>query len=194
MRTVAALLVALLLQACAMPRTLPAATDLKAGADEVVVVGKIELVPPLQSLEQRTHWNVIGEKRMLGHVLMATGAGDKPVSMPSLDTADFQHTLDAEWGVPFMVRVPRQRTYFNGAMAHLDVLQQDKLWFPGGFYFDVPKDAPAVYIGTLRYFRNDFNTITRVEIVDERKDVAAALKATGASPAEVRPALLKRIR
>ena len=194
MRTIAALLVALLLQACAMPRTLPAANDLKAGADEVIVVGKIELVPPLQSLEQRTHWNVIGEKRMLGHVMMATGAGDKPVSMPSLQVADFQQTLDAEWGVPFMVRMPRQRTYFNGAMAHLDVLERDRLWFPGGLYFDVPKDAPAVYIGTLRYHRNDFNAITRVEIVDERKDVATVLKAAGASPAEVRPSLLRRIR
>lgn len=194
MKAIAALLATLLLQACALPRTLPAATDLKAGAGEVVVVGKIELVPPLLPVEQRTHWNVIGEKRILGHVLVSTGAGDKPVSMPSIDTSDFQQALDAEWGVPFMVTVPRQRTYFNGAVAHLDLRQQDKLWFPGGFYFDVPKDARAIYIGTLRYFRNDFNAITRVEIVDERKDVAAVLKGAGASPAEVQPALLKRIR
>jgi hypothetical protein len=49
-----------------------------------------------------------------------------------------------------------------------------------------------VYIGTLRYHRNDFNSITRVEVVDERKDIALVLK-TGA-PAEVRTSLLKRLR
>jgi hypothetical protein len=66
------LLLALLLQACATPRMLPAATELKAGDAEVVVIGKIELVPPLSPLEQKSHWNVVGEKRMLGHVFMAT--------------------------------------------------------------------------------------------------------------------------
>jgi hypothetical protein len=49
-----------------------------------------------------------------------------------------------------------------------------------------------VYIGTLRYHRNDFNSITRVEIVDERKDIPLVLKA--GSPAEVRTSLLKRLR
>lgn len=58
----------------------------------------------------------------------------------------------------------------------------------------MPRGAAAVYVGTLRYFRDDFNTITRVEVMDERKDISSVLKATGASPADVRPSLLKRVR
>jgi hypothetical protein len=92
-----------------------------------------------------------------------------------------------------MVKAPRQRTFVNGAVAHLDVMEQDRLWFPGGYYFDVPAGAPAVYIGTLRFHRNDFNTITRVEVVDERKDIPAVLSGS-ASPSDVRPALLKLVR
>jgi hypothetical protein len=187
-------LACVLLQACALPRALPPATGPQAGAGEVVVIGKIELVPPIDRLEQRTHRNVIGEKSLLGRVFVATGPSDKPVSTPTLVAADFQEMVEAEWGVPFMVKVPRRRTYLNGAVVHLDVVERDTLWFPGGFYFDVPADAPAVYIGTLRYFRNDFNVITGVEIVDERKDVAVALKARGASTSDVRPSLLRRIR
>jgi hypothetical protein len=186
------LVLAVLLQACATPRMLPAATGLKAGDAEVVVIGKIELVPPLSALEQKSHWNVVGEKRMLGHIFMATSADYKPVAPGKLDAAEFQAALDAEWGTPFMVKMPRQRTYFNGGMAHLDVLNQEKLWFPGHVYFDVPPGASAVYIGTLRYHRNDFNSITKVEIVDERKDIPLVLKA--GSPAEVRTSLLKRLR
>ena len=186
------LLSCLLLQACTMPRALPKATDLRAGASEVVVIGKIELVPPLDAREQKTHWNVIGEKRMLGRVWMATGAEHKPVKTSQIDASEFQGSLEAQWGVPFMVKAPRQRTYLNGGLAHLDVMEQEKLWFPGGYYFEVPAGANAVYIGTLRFHRNDFNRITRVEVVDERKDIATVVKA--GSPAEVRPALLQRVR
>lgn len=193
MRAAVALLFCLTLQACALPKMLPEASDLRAGDAEVVVIGKIELVPPIDAkYEQKTHWSVIGEKRMLSRVLMATGGEYKPVNSAKLDAADFQSGVEAEWGVPFMVKAPRQRTYVNGGLTHLNVVQQERLWFPGGFYFDVPPGASAVYIGTLRYHRNDFNIVTKVEILDERKDVAAVLKS--GSPAEVRTSLLKRLR
>jgi hypothetical protein len=47
-------------------------------------------------------------------------------------------------------------------------------------------------VGTLRYHRNDFNAITRVEVLDERRDVAAVLK--GVPAADVRTSLLQRLR
>lgn len=186
-----AILACLLLQACAMPRALPEASDLRAGDGEVVVIGKVELVPPLERGEQKSHWNVVGEKRLLQRVWLSTGGEYRPVKTSQLDVADFQGSLEAQWGVPFMVKAPRQRTWVNGGVAHLDVMEQERLWFPGGLYFDVPPGATAVYIGTLRFHRNDFNVITRVEVVDERRDVATVLKA-GAAPAQVRTSLLKR--
>lgn len=194
MKRILLLLLCLALQACSVPRPMPVATDLRSGDSEVVVIGKIELVPPINArFEQRTHWNVIGEKRMLTRVLMATGAEYRPVNTSKIDGSDFHNSLEVEWGVPFMVKAPRQRTFLNGGLAHLDVLEQDKLWFPGGLYFDVPKDAAAVYIGTLRYYRNDFNTIVRMEVIDERRDLASVLKTAG-SPTEVRTSLLKKLR
>lgn len=184
---------ALLLQACAMPQALPETTALDAGANEVVVIGKIELVPPLDpKFEQRSHWNVVGEKRLLGRVWMSTGAEYKPITTSQLEGSEFQRSLEAQWGVPFMVKTARQRTWLNGGVTHLDVLRQERLWFPGGYYFDVPAGARAVYVGTLRYHRNDFNAITRVEVVDERRDIAAVLK--GAPASDVRTSLLQRVR
>ena len=194
MKRLLALLLLVALQACSVPRALPEASDLRASDREVVVIGKIELVPPINAkFEQRTHWNVVGEKRMLTRVWMATGGEYKPVKTLHLDASEFQGSLEAEWGVPFMVKAPRQRTFLNGGMAHLNVLEQERLWFPGGYYFDVPPGAAAVYIGTLRFHRNDFNAITRVEVIDERSDIATVLKAN-ASPDAVRPSLLKRVR
>lgn len=188
-------LLCLALQACALPQALPPATDLKPGASEVVVIGKIELVPPINpELEQRRHWNAIGEDRMLTHVLVATGAEYRPVSTPELDGSEFQSSLEVEWGVPFMVKAPRQRTFLNGGVTYLNIVEQERLWFPGGYYFDVPSGAAAVYIGTLRYYRNDFNTITKVEVINEPKDIAAALKEAGGAPGQVRTSLLKGVR
>lgn len=195
MKTARLLVFCLALQACTLPHLLPPATDLKAGASEVVVIGKIELVPPINGeLEQRRYWNVIGEERMLTHLLMATGGENRPVKTSGFDGSDFQNSLEAKWGVPFMVKATSQRTFLNGAVTYLDVRYQELLWFPGGYYFDVPNGAKAVYIGTLRYHRNDFNRITKVEVIDERQDIAAALKTTGGSPLEVRASLLKKVR
>jgi hypothetical protein len=189
------ILFCLALQACTLPQPLPPATDLKPGASEVVVIGKIELVPPINpEFEQRRYWNVIGEERMLTHLLMATDGENRPIKTSEFDGSDFQNSLEVEWGVPFMVKAPRRRTFLNGGVIYLDVRYQERLWFPGGYYFDVPGDARAVYIGTLRYHRNDFNSITKVEVIDERQDIAAVLKTTGGSPLQVRPSLLKRVR
>lgn len=185
----------LALQACTLPQSLPVATDLKAGASEVVVIGKIELVPPINAeFEQRRHWNAYGQDRMLNGVFVATAAEYKPVDISQPKGSDFLNTLEAKWGVPFMVKVPRQRMFLNGGMTYLDVLQQERLWFPGGYYFDVPNGAKAVYIGTLRYHRNDFNVITKVEIIDERKDITAALKNIDGSVQNVHVSLLKKVR
>ncbi|WP_205959719.1 hypothetical protein [Ramlibacter humi] len=84
------------------------------------------------------------------------------------------------------------RPYLHGAVAYLDVVRQERLVFPGGLYFDVPAGARAVYVGTVRYHRNDFNRITRVEVIDERDDVSA-LPGTPAERAQVVPALLKPV-
>ena len=195
MKKLAALIFCVALQGCGSlaPTYLPPATDLQAGGSEIVVIGKIELVPPLDpALEQKAYWNAIGSKDFLNHILVSTGGEFKPVNRDARNMAAFQSSLKVEWGKPFMVKAPRQRTFLNGAVVFLDMLKDEKLWFPGGYYFDVPKDGSAVYIGTLRYYRNDFNTITRVEVVDERKDIGAVLKG-GGGQGGVRPSLLKKV-
>ena len=184
----------LALQAC-MPQFLPPTTELRASAGEVVIIGKVELVPPINAkFEQERHWNAFGEDRMLNHVVIATGAENKPLTSSKLDSSEFNSSIEAKWGVPFMVKAPRQRTFINGGVTFLNVVRQEKLRFPGGYYFEVPSGAEAIYIGTLRYHRNDFNTITKVEVIDERQDIAAALKNTGSSALQVRPSLLKSVR
>jgi 3-oxosteroid 1-dehydrogenase len=34
-------------------------------------------------------------------------------------------------------------------VTYLDVRYHERLWFPGGYYFDVPNGATAIYIGDI---------------------------------------------
>lgn len=75
----------------------------------------------------------------------------------------------------------------NGGVTYLNVARQERLFFPGGFCFDVRNGASSTYVVTLRYYRNDFNTITRIGVVDEREDVAAVLAGRATTTDQVRP-------
>lgn len=177
---------------CALPSFVPNATSLSAGVNEIVVIGKIELDPPVNAnLEQQTHWNVVGDGRILNQLSMATGASPEPVSTSPIRMRDWQAGIDAKWGEIFVVKMPRQRTFFRGAMMQLDVMSQDRLWFPGGVYFDIPDGAQAIYIGTLRYYRDDFNVILRAEVIDEFNTTKSELKQRFANTELIQRSLLQ---
>jgi hypothetical protein len=86
----------LVLQACSLPQPLPTTRELNSGPTEVAVIGKIELVPPINpAMEQRRHWNVIGEDRALNQIILATGAAHRSVNTSTLDGAEFGQSLEA---------------------------------------------------------------------------------------------------
>jgi hypothetical protein len=182
------------LYGCGTPTALPEATSPVTSESQIIVIGKFELVPPLNpELEQKTHTNILGDGQILNRILMMTGDTAKPVSGDAFAWSDAQQMINATWGVPYIVKSPRRRTFLNGGMVQLDLRTQDKLWFPGGYYFDVPKDASTVYIGTLRYTRNDFNTITKIEVIDDRKALTTQLNGQFKN-ADIRLSLLKKVK
>jgi hypothetical protein len=178
----------LVVTGCLGPRMVQHATDLHTAGSKIVVIGKFELWPPVvPELEQNTRWNVIGDERILNTLIMATGPTDTPVDS-SFNGSGWQASIESQWGRPFMVELERQTTWLKGGMMQLDVMQQDRLWFPGGLYFDIPAGAKAVYIGTLRYTRNDFNTIVNMEVLDDQD---ATLTKLGVNGRDVVKSLLK---
>lgn len=165
----------LVMVGCATPTMLPHVTDLNVSGSNVVVIGRFELWPPvIPEWEQETYWNVPGDESILNTVIMATGATSAPVHS-DMRASEWQASIKTQWGVPFMVEMKRQQTWLQGAMMQMDALKQEKLWFPGGLFFDVPATAKAVYIGTLRYTRDDFNNIVNVEVIDEYQQTLAKL-------------------
>lgn len=176
---------------CTLPSAMQKASKLEASTSSVIIVGKIELNPPIDTkYEQKTHWNVLGDDAILNKIVMATGTDPAPVNT-SITMSEWQNAIEAEQGKTFFLQTKRQRTHLKGAMITLDAINQDRIWLPGGLYFDVPKDTRAVYLGTLRYTRSDFNDIKKVEVIDEYKKTLAELKNRFGSNATMKRSLLK---
>lgn len=170
----AMIMVTVMVTGCVGPKAVPVADGLKPSASKVVVIGKVVLDPPFMAeYEQQTYFHMIGDEQIVGRVYVATGPA-KPISH-ELTMKEWQKSIVAQWDEPFMVEMERKRTWVRGAMTFLDAASQERLLFPGGVHFDVPEGTSAIYVGTLRYQRDDFNTITKMEVIDEYEDTLQAL-------------------
>ncbi len=182
---------ALALAACAPAPRAPVSALSELGSDEVVVVGKVELVPALAKHEQKIRGNVVGnfENRML--LLM----DEKLRPLPDdLRVADYAGRIEALMGSTFFVRSKAQPAYILGGVVFLDMggNSQQKAYFPGGFQVTAKPGDRAVYIGTLRYHRDEFFEIQRITVVDEYKQASAEFEAKFGKGQALRKALVTR--
>lgn len=147
------------------------------GNDEVVLVGRIELVPPLSELEQELKTASSGRFRGKGHAII----GDKLLDLDNLPISAGKTSVFFEFGKDFFVRKERMPAYsysgsvvllrstasssgYMGRNVSIDVSQ---LKLPGRIKYVLAPTDRAVYLGTLRYHRDDYNAITKVEYIDE---------------------------
>ena len=136
------------------------------GGEEMVVVGRVELVPPLRKGEQRIRGMVVGnfENRMF----LITDEQPRPLPR-ELKLADYTGRVEAPLGSTFFVRSRSAPFYLLGGVLFLDFGgdTQQRAHFPGGMQVAARPGDRAVYIGTLRYHRDEFFEISRVVVVDE---------------------------
>lgn len=160
----------------------------------MLVIGKIEIHPPFSpELEQTTRWNVLGDGAIRNRALIATGSVSKPIRPGSLVGSDWQEFIDSHWGEYFAVVVPKVPRYLNGVAVPLDAMKQEYLWFPGSMVIRPPSDSDNVYVGTLRYVRNNFNQIVDIQVLDERVEAVEFLRSEyGAIPENLVTALWLR--
>lgn len=147
-------------------------------ADETVVVGRIELVPPLEEGEQRVESsglfiNPYADKMKNG-IFLLTDEKRRNIGEPSL--SDYDNRIEAKLGKPFYVRAKRAPFYVNAAeiMMSVERYGTNKVRLPAKFRIDIKPGDKAVYIGTVRYHRDEFFEITMVEIIDDYAKERAA--------------------
>jgi hypothetical protein len=190
---VCAALLALALAACAPAARAPLASIDALAGDELVLVGRVELVPPLRKGEQKIRGVVVGDFENRIYLLM----DDKPRALPEEPrVADYAGRIEALIGSTFFVRSKAAPSYILGGVLFLEIggSGQQKVYFPGGFQVAAKPGDRALYVGTLRYHRDEFFEITRVTVVDEFRAASAEFEARFGKDKPLRRALLTRVK
>ena len=144
--------------------------------NEIVLVGRIELVPPLEKVEEAT-MSVKKENRKANAVFFIGQIPIENLSMPGMDAVKSAAAIDL--GKDFYIRVPRsEKLIYSGTTTLAKItggivigdnatITSDSLVLPGGISFKVDKHDRALYFGTIRYHRDDYNAITNVKVIDK---------------------------
>jgi hypothetical protein len=154
---------------------------------EVVLVGRVELVPPLQPGEQDES------------VAKSPEYGNKawlfldPQGRPwdgEVSSADFDHSIGARFGEAFMVAVEGKPQFVSGGMVVLRrSLGFEIARLPPGLWIDVQADDRAVYAGTIRFVRNEFFEVHGAEVADEQETEQPAYEAKFGTDVPLRKSL-----
>jgi len=174
--------------AAAGPRK-PISSFSKLRANETVVVGRVELMPPLHEHDQRLR-GPMSRKFENKMFMMIDAEYWQLTEEPGF--GDFKGRIDASFGEEFMVRSSNETFYIIAGMMYLSLGygMPDQAYFPGGLEADIKPDDKAVYIGTIRYHRNEFFEVTDSEIIDDYERVNAEFKKQFGEEHQLRKALL----
>ena len=135
--------------------------------DKAVLVGRIELHPPLQESEQKL---VTKRAKDLRNVFILS-CGDRILDLKTAKTVGmagfFSTTLEKE----FFIKVDKGRTlYLSGGIVYrMDnpTSLESFLFFQSPFQVEMQPDDEAVYIGTIQLYRDENNVVTSVFIRDD---------------------------
>jgi hypothetical protein len=192
-RLAAALLLLGALGACVGPAREPVDSLSGLNGGETVVVGRIELVPPLRKNEQKLKGLGTGnfENKI---ILIADEQYRTLTDEPGM--ADYAGRIEAILGKNFFVRSDSKPFYILGGMLYLDLGGQEmnRAYFPGGLKVSIKPGDKAVYVGTVRYHRNEFFEITKAAIIDDYDRANAEFKKKFGAKYPLRKALLTTVK
>lgn len=187
-RAAATLLLAALLSACVGPPRLPLEKLSDAAPDETIVVGRVEVVPPIAEGEQ--HLDSLGSGYLQNKFYLITSdtyrrLTDEPT------VADYTGRIETTLDKDFTVRSSNKPFYILAGVVMLGSGDNgvDRAYFPGGLKITIHPGDRAIYIGTLRYYRNEFMEVTKTALVDDYARANAEFKKTYGASFSLRKAL-----
>lgn len=156
---------------------------------KIVLVGKVVLDPPLERGEQSLG---AGEKSQENLINLLTSAEQEMIDPENLRYRDYKTAIKAPLGKEFFVIAPYSQANITGAMLYLNA--GDNTYFPGGWRYAASAGDKAIYLGTIRYHRNDFYEIVGREIVDEYSKANAEFMKKFGTSMKLKKALLRPVK
>jgi len=153
----------------------PEVTSMKnVGRDEIVVVGKIELVPKLDKDEQKIGWDLTNTGALFeGKAMVAVGRNW--VDFRKLKYMWVSEFGPAPLGKTFFLKADKSKELiYSGSIIQLEhdgtnrfMDKGNKIYLPSALKYKLGESVKAIYIGHIRYHRNEFNEITKVDVLND---------------------------
>lgn len=161
------------------------------GAGEVIVVGRVDLTPPLEAADQ--HLDSLGSGRMKNKLYVVTDTKLRVKQGPVSSGDEYFETV---LGEPFYIKGGNKPFYMLEGVIYTEASQAgvESVYLPGGLKVDVQPNDKAVYIGKLHYVRNEYFDIVKAEIVDDYDRANAAFKKKFGAKYNLRKALAVPVR
>lgn len=135
--------------------------------DKAIIVGRIELHPPLQEGEQTLKTSRGEELRNAFILYGGDRLKDFTKNKPATFEGSFATTLEKE----FFIKVEKGSTFFvSGGTFYTEYDLPYHITyhtFSSPFQIDILPDDEAVYIGTIQYYRDENNNIKEVMLRDD---------------------------
>jgi hypothetical protein len=192
-RLAASLLLLGALSACVGAAREPVDSLSGLGGDETLVVGRIEIVPPLRKDEQKLKG--LGTGNFENKVFLLAGEHYRVLTEEPV-MADYAGRIEAILGKNFFVRSNSKPFFILGGMMYLDLggREMNRAYFPGGLKASLKPGDKAVYVGAVQYHRNEFFEITKATIVDDYDRTNAEFKKKFGTKTPLRKALLTPVK
>lgn len=165
----------------------------------VLVVGSVEVVPPLRPGEKQLDipTDFFGVEEMVSNRAMLTISHS-----PSTPVDEGEVMINPELGQTFFFAVPKDAPYIIGGHVmvefgamHLNPAvapsRDRRIVIPGTLRLDIRPDDKAIYVGTLRVKRGDFNEVIETTLVDDYQHAAAAFQKRFGTEARLRKAMFQ---
>lgn len=159
------------------------------GADEVIVVGGVELSPRMEEGEQRSDLIGLGDIRNTLFVFTDDHWREKRGGFSSGD-----EYFEAKWGESFYIKSKNKPFYILKGMILMEGPGVDEVYLPGGLKVEIQAKDKAVYIGKMHYVRNEYSDITKSEIIDDYDRANAEFKKKFGAKYNLRKALVVPIK
>lgn len=167
--------------------------------NEVIVVGRIVLDPPLEGGEQTldtvsfTRAGLIINPSAANYrnkVTLLTDRENRKIT--DLSMGDYRGRIEAALGETFYVRAINEPFYVIRSEIWMSLTGHgmEKAVLPSGYRIDLRPGDKAVYIGTIKYHRDEFFGTNKVELIDEYKKEQAAFRVKFGDGIKLRKAMV----
>jgi len=169
-----------------------------AGGDSVVLVGRIELVPPLRPGEQDIRLGTIdpfdAKSKFLGRAMLYLSGDAHAVGKKT------SNLINPTLGKTFFFVIPKSQRYVTYAsvvmLEHVDVDTPRTVSHRTAELLMPPVELAleasdrAVYLGTWRLYRDEFNEVYKQEVVDQYRDALTEFRRRFGADLPLRKALI----